>query len=409
MSCSEGAPKCLLLINIDPPAGRASRTQKTRVPGCARLCACFACGEPQRAREQRPAAQTRRLRARAASAAEAGRVRAERKIRPPPRGGPPSVMLGSGRARRGAWRSCSTSSALVEDGSACLSRFAAVPRRGERQGARRVRPARRAPDRAREARLAGGCGGWWGVGGCEGAVRAWIEVGTRRTQCLLQAHAPPLELSRDPGRAPDGVRQPEFAAPRRDDRRDGASARTFPRMCCTKSCPSPTAPAAASVAALRSRRQGGSPTGAPAFIAATGTSSSMRVRCRDRDDYGQFVKPRGTKSEQCATFSPRVLIWFVNVVTASRTDWRTFWVREAIKCSLKLGKFHTTSSVSQRKFQSRPFSRPMLLNTHPNLATILLANKGCAQKVSTTLICCAARMFAKFGCVNDIGRENGRL
>ena len=51
-------------------------------------------------------------------------------------------------ARRGAWRSCSTSSALVEDGSACLSRFAAVPRRGERQGARRVRPARRAPDRA---------------------------------------------------------------------------------------------------------------------------------------------------------------------------------------------------------------------------------------------------------------------
>ena len=23
------------------------------------------------------------------------------------------------------------------------------------------------------------------------------------------------------------------------------------------------------------------------------------------------------------------LIWFVNVVTASRTDWRTFWVREA--------------------------------------------------------------------------------
>ena len=36
--------------NIDPPAGRASRTQKTRVPGCARLCACFACGEPQRAR-----------------------------------------------------------------------------------------------------------------------------------------------------------------------------------------------------------------------------------------------------------------------------------------------------------------------------------------------------------------------
>ena len=28
-------------------------------------------------------------------------MRAERKIRPPPRGGPPSVMLGSGRARRG--------------------------------------------------------------------------------------------------------------------------------------------------------------------------------------------------------------------------------------------------------------------------------------------------------------------
>ena len=65
---------------------------------------------------------------------------------------------------------------------------------------------------------------WWGVGGCEGAVRAWIEVGTRRTQCLLQAHAPPLELSRDPGRAPDGVRQPELAAPRRDDRRDGDGA-----------------------------------------------------------------------------------------------------------------------------------------------------------------------------------------
>ena len=57
----------------------------------------------------------------------------------------------------------------------------------------------------------------------EGAVRAWIEVGTRRTQCLLQAHAPPLGLSRDPGRAPDGVRQPELAAPRRDDRRDGAN------------------------------------------------------------------------------------------------------------------------------------------------------------------------------------------
>ena len=64
----------------------------------------------------------------------------------------------------------------------------------------------------------------WCVGGCEGAVRAWIEVGTRRTQCLLQAHAPPLELSRDPGRAPDGVRQPELAAPRRDDRRDGDGA-----------------------------------------------------------------------------------------------------------------------------------------------------------------------------------------
>ena len=72
-------------------------------PALTRLCACFACGEPQRAREQRPAAQTRRLRARAASAAEAGRVRAERKIRPPPRGGPPSVMLGSG-SRRGGGR-----------------------------------------------------------------------------------------------------------------------------------------------------------------------------------------------------------------------------------------------------------------------------------------------------------------
>ena len=36
-------------------------------------------------------------------------------------------------------------------------------------------------------------------------------------------------------------------------------------------------------------------------------------------------------------------------------------------------KIHTTSSVSQRKFPSRPFPRPMSFNTHPNLATILAA------------------------------------
>ena len=105
--------------------------------------------------------------------------------------------------------------------------------------------------------------GVWGVWGCEGAVRAWIEVGTRRTQCLLQAHAPPLGLSRDPGRAPDGVRQPGLAAPRRDHRRDDAN---VPQDVLHKVVSVAYGAGRCERPALRSRRQGGSPTGAPAFI-----------------------------------------------------------------------------------------------------------------------------------------------